>query len=432
MAIKLGAQDLRIISEITKTTPQADGSLLLEGVATSEVLDAEGEIMDYETAKAAMLAWRGNVREQHDPRKAVGRALEVLPDDQARAIPIKVMVSAGAPDTQAKVLDGTLKFFSIGGRAKAKELDKVVKRTDGKPAVRVMLDRVSEVSLVDSGCNPGSAVSVLKAADMLEVEKINAPKIVVKDGKFLVVDSDGHVYGTHDNDADAKKQLAALYAAKGREEKVMEEETIKTDKADTGVEETSLLVADGSVDPTLPAAPEPPPVVKQEDTPPPEPGEEPEPEPEPVVPEPPAVSPETEKAVTEPAKDDGLVMKGLVEKVEAMTGELATLKADLVTNKADLVTKGEENATLRKQVGDLQATVEKLGKRVVEPGTPVFKGPDGKPTTQPQGTAADMAISVEKITELVKAANGDPAVLQRSLGMEIAQAQVRKALTGRQ
>jgi hypothetical protein len=499
MLTHFGPRDLRFLVPLTKIEPQPDGKLLIEGVATSEAVDLMGEVVDFSSAREAFGSWRGNIREQHDPTKAVGHAIEVMPDEGAKQIVLRSFVSAGAPDTQAKVLDGTLGFYSIGGRTKAVALDKALKAADGKPARRLFMERISEVSLVDSGCNPDSAVSVLKATGIEEIEKINAPKIEEKDGKFLVVDSDGKVYGTHDTKEEAKAQLAALYANKGdvmaqpdekfkaliekydgfeiadartalealdligslinlesseehaeppeqlallkdiyaklkafiaSEIQETEEEPVAM-ADDTGAKDSSTR-ADGSGDPTPPVATEPPPVVKQEDTPPPEPGEEPEPEPEPVVPEPPAVPPETEKAVTEPAKDDGLVMKGLVEKVEAMTGELATLKADLVTNKADLVTKGEENATLRKQVGDLQATVEKLGKRVVEPGTPVFKGPDGKPTTQPQGTMTDGAISVEKITELVKAANGDPAVLQRSLGMEIAQAQVRKALTGRQ
>ena len=484
MTIRLGARDLRIVSPITKVEPQADGSLLVEGIATSEAVDLMGEVVDFGTSKEAFAAWRGNIREQHDPTKAVGHAIEVIPDAQAKNITVRAFVSAGAPDTQKKVIDGTLGFYSIGGRTKAVELDKTLKASDGKPARRLFMERISEVSLVDSGCNPESAVSVLKATGIEEVEKINAPKIEKKDGKYLIVDSDGKVYGTHDTKDEAKAQLAALYANKGD---VMPQPIVKYDGFEISdaqsalqaldiamsllawegmeghdeppeqivqlravvanlkayiaseIQETETEAAAKTVDPgatpapegaiksediTPPVTTEPPPAVKQEDTPPEDPEEKPEELPQEPAGEPPAPPAAEEKVATEPASDGGLAVSGLVEKVEVMTGELATLKADLVT-------KGEENATLRKQVSDLQATVEKFGKRVVEPGTPVFKGPDGKPTTQPQGTAVDGAISVERITELVKAANGDPALLQRSLGMELAQTMVRKAITGK-
>lgn len=60
-----------------------------------------------------------------------------------------------------------------------------------------------------------------------DFDKIHKPSIKHEGNEYKVVDSDGHVYGTHDNEADAKKQLAALYAAKDREEKAMTPEMQK-------------------------------------------------------------------------------------------------------------------------------------------------------------------------------------------------------------
>jgi hypothetical protein len=49
------------------------------------------------------------------------------------------------------------------------------------------------------------------------IVKIHNPHVVDEgDGTFKVIDSDGKVYGTHDSEADAEAQVAALYAAKKR------------------------------------------------------------------------------------------------------------------------------------------------------------------------------------------------------------------------
>ena len=209
---------MNIFAPISKVEPQEDGSLKVYGIATSEMLDKDREIIDYGSAKKAFGEWPGNIREQHDSKKAVGRALSVSPLDDQKAIALEAFISKGAPDTQAKVLDGTLRAFSIGGSSE-KKLPEVVKGEDGSEttAMRVFLKRISEVSLVDSPCNPACSFQLVKADDEADVAKINDPKIVRSGSKFKVVDSDGKVYGTFANKNKAKKQLAALYAAKDKE-----------------------------------------------------------------------------------------------------------------------------------------------------------------------------------------------------------------------
>src|SRR5690242_16276876 len=96
---------------------------LVRGVATAEVLDAHGEIVDYETAKPAFVSWRGNIREMHQP-KAVGKGLDVEFDDANKQIIVEAYISKGAPDTWEKCLDGTLSMFSIGGLARERRAEK--------------------------------------------------------------------------------------------------------------------------------------------------------------------------------------------------------------------------------------------------------------------------------------------------------------------
>lgn len=153
---------MRFAFPISKTEELEDGRLLIEGVATSEALDCQGDILDYEGSKKAFEKWRGNLREAHDPKKPVGKALEVIPDDESKSIAVRAFISKGAPDTQAKILDGTLAMFSVGGGAPTKTK---LEKSGGKTARRVLEWPMTELSLVDVGANPDAAVSVLKVAD---------------------------------------------------------------------------------------------------------------------------------------------------------------------------------------------------------------------------------------------------------------------------
>ena len=157
---------------ISKTQKLEDGRLLIEGVATSEALDLQGEILDYEGSKRAFEKWAGNIREAHDPKKPVGKAIEVIPDDGGKTISVRAFISAGAKDTQAKVEDGTLSMFSVGGGVPTKtKMEKV----GGKPIRRVLEWPMTELSLVDVGANPDAFVSVAKAIGADEEEKPEEP-----------------------------------------------------------------------------------------------------------------------------------------------------------------------------------------------------------------------------------------------------------------
>ncbi len=153
---------MRFAFPITKTEKLEDGRLLIEGTATSEALDSQGDIMDYEGSKNAFGKWRGNLREAHDSKKPVGKALEVIPNDETKTIDVRAFVSAGALDTQAKVMDGTLAMFSVGGDSPRKTK---TEKVGGKAARRVMEWDMIELSLVDVGANPDAGFTLAKGAE---------------------------------------------------------------------------------------------------------------------------------------------------------------------------------------------------------------------------------------------------------------------------
>ena len=139
---------------------------LVRGVGTGEILDAQGEVVDYQTAKDVIQkTWPGNVREMHQP-KAVGHATEVVFDDAEKQIVVESYVSKGAPDTWEKCLDGTLRMYSIGGKAKERRAEKM-----GDAIVhRLFLDRIDEISLVDNGACPTATFEIVKIADGKSVD----------------------------------------------------------------------------------------------------------------------------------------------------------------------------------------------------------------------------------------------------------------------
>jgi hypothetical protein len=135
---------------------KVDGaSRTVEGIATDESVDAHGEILDYAASKEAFAAWEKNIREMHQPN-AVGRAVSVTANDATKSIAIKARISRGAEPTWQKVLDGTLRFFSVGGTRLRSEV-----RSDG--VRRTSEYRLGEVSLVDVGANPNTKFAIAKS-----------------------------------------------------------------------------------------------------------------------------------------------------------------------------------------------------------------------------------------------------------------------------
>lgn len=136
---------------------------LVSGVVTSEILDKQGDIVDYEAAKKVFsdeALWPGNMREMHQP-KAVGKRYDVAFDDVTKEITLTAKVSKGAPDTWEKVLDGTLSMYSIGGSGKRV----AEKMAGGGIAKRLFLDSLAEVSFVDNGACPTAKFEVVKSVD---------------------------------------------------------------------------------------------------------------------------------------------------------------------------------------------------------------------------------------------------------------------------
>jgi len=157
-------QDFSLYLPITRTDAT---QRRVFGQATIEQPDAYGTIFGF--YPEAWKKWRGNIREQHDPKKAVGKALEVLPDEQRRAIDVDLKVSRGAQDTWLKIEDGVLSGLSasiIPDEEYGTDIRKWPRKEyEGKPYPYLPRYSVVELSLVDNPATPGCNIQIVRALD---------------------------------------------------------------------------------------------------------------------------------------------------------------------------------------------------------------------------------------------------------------------------
>ena len=148
---------------------KADAAQRLVYGSFDETPDRAGEVCDYATAKPAFQAWSdamakasdgknlGNIRGQHDLKKAAGKLVSIDFDDDAKRIDFcaKIVDDAEWRKVDERVYTG----FSPGG-SYAKRWQ------DG--AFRRYTPMVGELSIVDVPCNPSATFSMVKADGSVE------------------------------------------------------------------------------------------------------------------------------------------------------------------------------------------------------------------------------------------------------------------------
>lgn len=144
-------------------------SRTVTGQATVEKPDSYGTIFGY--CPDAWLKWRGNMREQHDPTKAVGKAFNVVPDPEERAIYVDSRVSRGAQSTWLKLEDGVLSGYSasvIPDPEFGNDPKKWPKKEyEGKLYPYLPRYTVAELSYVDNPATPGCNITLVRATGVV-------------------------------------------------------------------------------------------------------------------------------------------------------------------------------------------------------------------------------------------------------------------------
>ena len=144
---------MRLYGAIQKIEPQDDGTVRVYGIATSEAVDDQGEVVQADAMRTALPEYMRfpALREMHQ-LSAAGTTLEaeVCEDGTTR-----IVAHVVDPVAVAKVKNQVYRGFSIGGR--------VLQRAAGNPKTITSL-LLNEISLVDRPANPEAIFDCWKAA----------------------------------------------------------------------------------------------------------------------------------------------------------------------------------------------------------------------------------------------------------------------------
>src|SRR5438309_6389659 len=144
---------MRLYGAIEKVEPQDDGTVRVHGVASSETVDDQDEIVRADAIRAALPGYMRfpALREMHQ-LSAAGTTLDAEVGDDGVT---RIVAHVVDPIAVAKVKNQVYRGFSIGGR--------VTERATGDPKTVTGLV-LSEISLVDRPTNPEAVFDCWKAA----------------------------------------------------------------------------------------------------------------------------------------------------------------------------------------------------------------------------------------------------------------------------
>lgn len=141
---------------------------IVTGIATADNPDLVDDVVNFDASVEAFSNWVGNIREMHSP-VAVGKLIDWKPvpvvheGKTYRGIEVSVYISKGAENTWQKILDGTLRGFSIGGSVSKSE--KRMSKTLGRYINEILSYKLGELSVVDNPCNPAGMFAMIKSVN---------------------------------------------------------------------------------------------------------------------------------------------------------------------------------------------------------------------------------------------------------------------------
>src|SRR5438309_4163891 len=152
---------MRLYGAISKVTPEDDGTIRVEGIASTESVDDQGEIVRAEAIRSAIPGYMQYpaLREMHQ-LSAAGTTIEAEVDDDGVT---RIVARVVDPVAISKVKNQVYRGFSIGGR--------VTKRDPENNKIITGI-QLNEISLVDRPANPEAVMECWKAS-LNEIEGTN-------------------------------------------------------------------------------------------------------------------------------------------------------------------------------------------------------------------------------------------------------------------
>jgi hypothetical protein len=146
---------MRLYGAIQKVEPQDDGTVRVHGIATSEAVDDQGEVVQADAIRAAIPDYMRfpALREMHQ-LSAAGTTLEAEVGDDGVT---RIVAHVVDPVAVAKVKNQVYRGFSIGGKVTRRE------PCNSKVITGLVLN---EISLVDRPANPEAVFDCWKAVEI--------------------------------------------------------------------------------------------------------------------------------------------------------------------------------------------------------------------------------------------------------------------------
>ena len=135
---------------------------IIEGYATTETVDREGEVVTRKAIQEALEEYKAfpTIRYMHE-RRPIGRAIDMKLDH--RGLYVKAKIFKGPRDADeawSLIKQGGLMAFSIGGRVL--EARSVFDKTLNRHIRKITKMQLLEISLVDIPANPETLIQVLR------------------------------------------------------------------------------------------------------------------------------------------------------------------------------------------------------------------------------------------------------------------------------
>jgi hypothetical protein len=197
----MSAAKIQKFAAISKIQDNEDGTITVFGVASTEAVDAHGEIVTKSAMANALPDYfkygTGNLRSMHQPI-AAGVVNKAAVNEETGETEIEAVVVD--PTEVLKVKTGVYKGFSIGANHVPGGYDKVTKTISALQLV--------EISLVDRPANPEAVISMWKFED---------PVVTVTPEQAAAVDQLAELLNKGDISPDRLVELARAELAKGAE-----------------------------------------------------------------------------------------------------------------------------------------------------------------------------------------------------------------------
>jgi HK97 family phage prohead protease len=196
--------------DVKSITKDATGKIVIKGYANTPDKDRVGDVVLPSAFEKSLAEYMENpvVLFQHNWDKIIGKCVKAEVTDEGLYVEVEISGAKDVDDVRTKILEGSLKTFSIGYN----ELDSDYDETKGINVVKEL--ELLEISVVTIPCNPKAKFTTENTEDKKSSEA--SLKSVELDSAFFdfLADALKGLSSTEDIDGEFLKEIHGIYSNK--------------------------------------------------------------------------------------------------------------------------------------------------------------------------------------------------------------------------